>query len=411
MLNSSRLSLRLGNLCFRQQLSTSAILNKDYYKILGVAKNASGKDIKKAYYQLAKKYHPDTNKGEPTAERKFQEVSEAYEVLSDDQKRSEYDSFGGSQSGPKGRGGFGPPGFDGFRQQYDKSNFREGPSQRTQWSYQSNVDPEELFRTIFGEFNRRAGTRSGTFQNPFEEIFSNFNFRGGQEAEAHVSFNDAAKGVTKEVEVMAMSRQAGLHKVKVQVPIPAGISDGQTLRLSLGDGQEVFVTVRVEESDYFRREGQDVHTTASISLSQALLGGVIRVQGLYEDINLRIPAGTSSHAAFTLSGRGIRHMDSHNRFGDHIVHITIALPVRLTEEQKDLIREYAYTEKDTPGTVTGVDKSTAFARAKARVNNYKEEVNTEQSSHSDDAKGTIAKIVDAVKDNETVVKVRKMLGL
>ena len=86
----------------------------------------------------------------------------------------------------------------------------------------------------------------------------------------------------------------------------------------MGNSREVFITVRVEESDYFRREGYDVHTTASISISQALLGGIIRISGLNEDINLRIPAGTSSHTAMTLSGRGIKHMESFNTFGDHI---------------------------------------------------------------------------------------------
>ena len=352
--------LVLGQAAAARRLATSAALAKDYYKVLGVSSNASGKDIKKAYYQLAKQFHPDTNKGEPAAAVRFQEVSEAYEVLSDDQKRGEYDSFGGGGKAPGGGGGgFNPKGFDQFRQkaaQQGSGTRGSGRAGRAQWSYQSNVDPEELFKTIFGEFSRRqAGAGRAGFQNPFDELFNNFNFRGGQEAEASISFNQAARGVTKEVEVVRLSPTAGMERVRVQVPIPAGITDGQTLRLSLGGGQEVFVTVRVEESEYFRREGQHVHTTAAISLSQALLGGVIRVQGLYEEINLKVPAGTSSHTQLTLSNRGIKHMEAAGRYGDHVVHLTIRLPTSLTEEQRQLIRQFARTERDTPGTVNGVE--------------------------------------------------------
>jgi len=428
MLPTGRLALRLG-LGSLRQLTTSATLCKDYYKVLGVPRNASAKDIKKAYYEQAKKFHPDTNKGEPTAAKKFQEASEAYEVLSDDSKRAEFDSFGsGSSAGQAGGGaggGFNPRGFDNFRQKAGGQNpFGKRRGGQTEWNYQSNVDPEELFRNIFGEFTRRQGgpgrgPRAG-FQNPFDELFNNFQFRGGQEAEASISFNQAAKGVTKEIEVVRMSRSQGMERVRIQVPIPAGVADGQTLRLSLGQGQEIFVTVRVEESDYFRREHQDVHTTAAISLSQALLGGVIRVTGLYEDLNLRIPAGTSSHTEMTLSGRGIKHMDSSNQYGDHIVHITIKMPTRMTEEQRALIREFARTEKDTPGTVNGLDEdgaSWSSWRGGGGGGKEKPPPKTESAGFSetsgagDDAKGTLAKISDAISQNETVSKVKRLMGL
>merc|ERR1719297_712639 len=313
-------------------------LLKDYYSILGVAKNANQKDIKKAYYQLAKKYHPDTNKDDPHAMKKFQEVSEAYEVLSDDSKRSQYDSFGSGASsggqaggpnpfgegfgrGPRGQGGFRPPG---------------GRQGGVRWEYQSNVNPEELFKQIFGEFNRA---------------------RGGLEANCNITFMEAAKGVTKTIEVLEVDLRGQKQIRQVNVPILAGVADGQTLRMSLGGAQEVFITVRVATSDYFRREEYDVHTTAYISLSQALLGGVIRIAGLHGDINLRIPQGTSSHTEMTLSGRGIKHMESYNTHGDHVVHIMIKIPASMTEEQREIIREYAYLEKDTPGTINGVDKS------------------------------------------------------
>jgi len=394
--------------------SLTSRLLKDYYAILGVPKNANGKDIKKAYYQLAKKYHPDTNKGEPAAMKNFQEVSEAYEVLSDDAKRAQYDSFG-SGAGRGGAGSSGQDPFRDFQQAAQQGGFRKSGRQGgMQWEYQSDVNPEELFKTIFGEFNRARGGRRG-FGNPFDEIFNNFQFRGGAEATCYLTFNQAAKGATKEVEVIEVDGFGNRAKRIVQVPVPAGVADGQTLRMSMGQNREVFITVKVEESDYFRREGYDVHTTANISLSQALLGGIIRLTGLHEDINLRIPAGTSSHTVMTLSGRGIKHMESYNTYGDHLVHLVIKMPTSLTQEQVELIREFAYTEKNTPGTVNGVDKTKFSFRKKKDATedtNDSKNINDNNSnptSENDDLKGTLSKITDAITSNETVQRIKKSI--
>ena len=145
-------------------------------------------------------------------------------MLSDDSKRAEFDSFGsGSSSAGQGTGGggFNPRGFDNFRQKAGGQNpfGKTGRRGQTEWNYQSNVDPEELFRTIFGEFTRRQGGPRAGFQNPFDELFNNFQFRGGQETEASISFNQAAKGVTKEVEVVRMSRNQGMERVRIQVTV------------------------------------------------------------------------------------------------------------------------------------------------------------------------------------------------
>ena len=383
-------------------------LVKDYYGVLGVAKNANQKDIKKAYYQLAKKYHPDTNKDDPTAMKKFQEVSEAYEVLSDDGKKANYDNFGGAGGAAGASQGENP--FRGFRQS-QQGGFRKSgrAAGGAQWEYNSNVDPEELFRQIFGEFSRaRPGMRG--FMNPFDDIFQNFQFRGGLEASCHISFMEAAKGTNKTVEVEEVDR-AGRRQVRqVMVPIPAGISDGQTLRLSLGGGQEVFITCRVGQSDYFRREGYNVTSTAYISLSQALLGGIIRITGLHDDINLRIPPGTSSHTEMTLSGRGIKHLESYNTKGDHIVIIMIKMPAYMSEEQKELIREYAFLEKDTPGTVNGVDRNSFIFRRKKQEEagskaESKEKPSTEAEAQNTETKteekGLLSKLSDAVGNIKT----------
>ncbi|KAI8441003.1 hypothetical protein MSG28_009280 [Choristoneura fumiferana] len=360
----------------------------DYYKVLGISKNASAKDVKKAYYQLAKKYHPDANKSDPEASKKFQEVSEAYEILSDDNKRKQYDTFG-TTSEQMGMGG-GPGGADGFTHQ---------------WQYKATIDPEELFRKIFGD----AGFKSEAFSD-FAE--SQFGFGASQEIIVNLRFTEAARGVNKDVNINIVDtcpkcqgsrcepgtksirctycngtgmetfsrgpfvmRSTCRHchgtrmlikfpcvecegkgqcvqRKKVTVPVPAGVEDGQTVRMSVGNS-EIFVTFKVERSEYFRRDGPDVHTDCTISVSQALLGGTVRIQGLYEDHTLQILPGTSSHKLIRLSGKGMKLVSKHG-YGDHYVHIKIQVPKTLTDKQKALVYAYAELEEDTPGQILGV---------------------------------------------------------
>lgn len=314
-------------------VSNSRYRKKDYYEILGVAKNASAKDIKKAYYQLAKKYHPDTNKNDKDAQKKFQEVSEAYEILSDDSKRRQYDDFGTEGASSFGGGGQGSP--------FGKS---------TGYTYQSTVDAEELFRKIFGDFG--GGQFKGKGANPFPDFdFQEtiFGTQAAQEVVLNLSFLEAARGAFKEVKVNVVDNcpkcdgnrsepgtgggvrcpycnGTGMETVSTgpfvmrstcrmchgsriyikfpctecggkgscvqrktaEINVPAGVEDGQSLRMQIGN-RELFITFRVAKSDYFRREGADVHTDAIISLSQAVLGGTIRVQGVHEDMTIKIP--------------------------------------------------------------------------------------------------------------------------
>lgn len=374
--------------------SSSRLQAKDYYATLGVAKNSNAKDIKKAYYQLAKKYHPDTNKDDPDASKKFQEVSEAYEVLSDEQKRREYDTYGqtAENMNRQGGGGFGggPFGPEGFSQN---------------WKFRSTIDPEELFRKIFGEGNFRS--------NSFDDFAdSKFGFGQAQELVMDLTFAQAARGVNKDVNVNVVDqcpKCAGskcepgtkpgrcqycngsgfetistgpfvmrstcrycqgtrqyikypcaecegkgqtVQRRKVTVPVPAGIENGQTVRMQVGN-KELFVTFRVERSDYFRRDGADVHTDAPISLAQAVLGGTVRVQGVYEDQWLNIEPGTSSHRKIALRGKGLKRVNAHGH-GDHFVHIKIDVPKQLTKEQRALMEAYAELEQDTPGQIHGM---------------------------------------------------------
>ena len=136
------------------------------------------------------------------------------------------------------------------------------------------------------------------------------------------------------------------------MPLITGVEDGQTVRMQVGQ-KEVFITFRVEKSNYFRRDGADIHTDANISLSQSVLGGAIRLQGIYEELTLDIAPGTGSHTRIRLNGKGLRKVNAYG-YGDHYVHIKIQSPVRLNDKQRSLLLAYAELEKDTPGTINGI---------------------------------------------------------
>ncbi|KAM6956877.1 LOW QUALITY PROTEIN: dnaJ heat shock protein family (Hsp40) member A3a [Aplochiton taeniatus] len=362
--------------------TSAPVTNKqDFYQILGVARSATQKEIKKAYYQMAKKYHPDTNKEDPQAKEKFAQLAEAYEILSDEVKRKQYDTYGAT-------------GFDGGQ--------AGGGGQQQYWSGQaSSVDPEELFRKIFGEFSGSRG-------------FSDFNamFDQPQEYIMELTFTQAAKGVNKEMTVtMDASCQhcdgkghepgtkvqhchycngSGMETVNtgpfvmrstcrrcngkgtvistpcntcrgtgqtkqrktVTVPVPAGVEDGQMVRMPVGK-REVFITFRVQKSPVFRREGADIHSDLLISVAQAILGGTARSQGLYETLNLTIPPGIQTDQRMRLSGKGIARVTGYG-FGDHYVHVKIKVPKALTDRQRTLLMSYAEDETEVEGTVNGI---------------------------------------------------------
>uniref|UniRef100_A0A3B3DB73 DnaJ homolog subfamily A member 3, mitochondrial n=1 Tax=Oryzias melastigma TaxID=30732 RepID=A0A3B3DB73_ORYME len=361
---------------------------QDFYQILGVPRTATQKEIKKAYYQMAKKYHPDTNKDDPQAKEKFAQLAEAYEVLSDEGKRKQYDVYGstGFDAGQAGQG-----------QHY--------------WSGQTtNVDPEELFRKIFGEFSggRGFGDFNAIFDQPQEYIME-------------LTFTQAAKGVNKEISVnidttcqrcdgkghepgtkvqhchncngsgmetintgpfvmRSTCRRCGgkgsvistpcnscrgtgqtKQRKTVMVPVPAGVEDNQTVRMPVGK-KEIFITFRVQKSPIFRRDGADIHSDLQVSVAQAILGGTARAQGLYETLNLSIPAGIQSDHRIRLSGKGIARVSGYG-FGDHYIHVKIKIPKNLTDRQKSLISSYAEDETDIEGTVNGVTATSTGKRS------------------------------------------------
>uniref|UniRef100_A0A669BI07 DnaJ homolog subfamily A member 3, mitochondrial n=1 Tax=Oreochromis niloticus TaxID=8128 RepID=A0A669BI07_ORENI len=378
---------------------SSRLANKqDLYEVLGISRTASQKEIKKAYYQLAKKYHPDTNPNDPEAKEKFAKLAEAYEVLSDEVKRKQYDTYGVS--------GFDPNRAGAGQQQY----YRAGGA---------TIDPEELFRKIFGEFT--GGMGFGNINSMFEER---------PEFVMELTFSEAAKGVNKELNVniddtcqrcdgrgnepgtkvshchycngtgmesistgpfmmrstcrrcggkgsiintpCALCRGSGQTKKRqtVTVPVPAGVDNGQTVRMSVGT-KEILITFRVQRSPVFRRNGADIHSDAFISIAQAILGGTATTQGLYETISIAIPAGCQADQIIRLQGKGIRRINSYS-YGDHYVHIKIKVPKKLTRRQRSLLLSYAEEETEVQGTVSGVTTSTKSTTSEEGQDKQKE---------------------------------------
>ena len=285
---------------------------KDYYQALGVTKSATPDEIKKAYRKLALQCHPDRNKGKD-AEGKFKEVTKAYEVLSDPQKKQAYDQFGhaafeqGAGQGPFGGAG-GP--FGGFGQQ-------GGPFSYT---YSTGGDGG-------------AGFDFGGFNDPFE-IFEQF-FGGGSPFGARsarrqaysltLNFLEAVNGTTKKVTIDGRSQT---------IKIPAGVDEGSRIRFGDYD-----VVVQVSGDKRFQREGFDIIGVKEISLVLAALGGEVNVETVDGDLKLRIPSGTQPGAAIRLRGKGVPHLHGGGR-GDHYVRIKITVPKHLTGRQKELLREF-----------------------------------------------------------------------
>ncbi|XP_060767353.1 dnaJ heat shock protein family (Hsp40) member A3b [Neoarius graeffei] len=360
---------------------TSSVCHEqqDFYSVLGIPRTATQKEIKKAYYQLAKKYHPDTNPDDPEAKEKFAKLAEAYEVLSDEVKRKQYDTYGSAGPSASGAG-----------QQY--------------WQAGTTIDPEELFRKIFGEFAgaQGFGNFSSVFEQPLEYVME-------------LTFTQAAKGVNKEITVnieddcprchgkghepgtkvtrchycngtgmesanagpfmmrstcrrcggrgsiiitpCVMCRGTGLTKQKktLMVPVPAGVEDGQTVRMSVGNKQ-IYITFRVQRSPVFRRDGVDIHSDMMISVAQAILGGTARAQGLYGMVDIAIPPGIQTDQKIRLGGKGIAQVNGYG-YGDHYVHIKVKVPKKLSRKQRDLILSYAELETDVDGSVNGVTRS------------------------------------------------------
>jgi curved DNA-binding protein len=286
---------------------------KDYYKILGVDRKASEEDIRKAYRKLAKQYHPDYNPDNKQAEERFKEINEAYEVLSDSKKRAHYDRLGSDYSQWQRRGGT-PGDFDWG--QY--SGFPGG----------ARVSMDDL-SDLFG---------GGGFSDFFQSIFGTGGTRAsraqpqGYEQEFDITLEEAYKGATRRIQTDGREKQ---------VRIPAGVRTGSRVRVAGAgpNGLDLYLIVNVLEDRRFEREGSDLHTTATIDVFTAILGGEAEVETMAGKIKLNIPAGTQPDQVFRLRGRGMPHLKDPKSKGDLFVKVKVQIPKYLSTKQRELLAE------------------------------------------------------------------------
>ncbi|MFH2037115.1 MAG: molecular chaperone DnaJ [Candidatus Zixiibacteriota bacterium] len=376
---------------------------KDYYNVLGVAENASKDDIKKSFRSLAKKYHPDRNKGDKSSEERFKEISEAYEVLGDDKKRQQYDmmkkygAFGGGGPG----GGFHPGGMNGT------GGFRTGNGQSFSFEDIGGFGSfADIFSSIFGGQDIFGGGGPQTGTRPQRQMRPQ---RGNDwHIKLSITFEQAIKGTTKTLSLNKPSSCHACHgtgtqagsghqvctncggrgnvthaqggfsisrpcpvclgrgtvpgqactvcrgsgkikeKKKVKINIPAGIDDGGKVRLrgmgypghNGGMDGDLIITVNTEKNQEFKRDGHDIHTSVEISFPQAVLGCKIPVKTLAQKINLTIPPGTEAGTVMRLKGLGLDVAGGH---GDQYVTVKIKVPKTVTAEQKELLEKLAKT--------------------------------------------------------------------
>lgn len=359
---------------------------RDYYEVLGVDKSASAEDIKKAYRKMAMKYHPDRNPGDKAAEEKFKEVGEAYEVLSNEDKKARYDQYGFAGVDPNfGAGAGGGGGFDfgggfgGFGDLGDIfGEFFGGGSSRGGRGQNSPRRGENIVSRLELTFEEAAFGCEKELSTPRIENCSVCN--GSGSADGAVETCSRCRGTGQERVVqsfMGMQMQStttcsqcggrgkiiktpcntckGKGKVrknhKVNVKIPAGVDQGQSVRVR-GEGNvgtngaangDLLVEILVKRHEYFRREGYDVLCNVPISFVQAALGGEIRVPTLDGEMTYEIPEGTQTGKEFIIRDKGIPEVNNPRRRGNHRFTVTVQTPTKLTKEQKDLLRQFEGT--------------------------------------------------------------------
>ena len=292
----------------------------DYYNILGVSKDASQDDIKKAYKKLARKYHPDLNPNDPTAQRKFQEINEANEVLSDPEKRKKYDQYGENWKHADE--------FNAQQQQYGTNfgqNFSNDGTTYTSWSTSGDTEGfSDFFESLFGSRGKRKRS---------------YGYRGQDyTAELHLTLQDAYE---THKQILTVNGK------KLRITVPAGVANGQTIKLAGQGGEgmnggpagDLYITFVIEDDTRFRREGDDLYVTAPLDLYTAILGGETIIETMNGKVKLKVAPGTQNNTKVRLKGKGFPVYKQEGSFGDLIVTYSIDIPTHLREEQKELFRK------------------------------------------------------------------------
>ncbi len=282
---------------------------KDYYEILGVSKSATEAEIKSAYRKLARQHHPDIDKSAGAGER-FKEISEAYQILSDPQKKSSYDQFGhAGSSNPFG--GSGNP-FGG--QQYSWSS--SGGNPNIQFDFGGFEDPFELFEQIFG-----GGSPFGSA------------FRRHPTYQLNLSFDEAVNGVTKEVEIESRNSQGRLVRKRMKIKVPSGVDNGTKMRF-----EEIDIVFNVSRNPEFLREGADIFSEITVTIPQLVLGDVFEVETVQGRVKVKVPHGTQPGSLVKLKGKGVTKLGGAGQ-GDHYVRVNLEVPKNPSKQEKQLYEE------------------------------------------------------------------------
>jgi DnaJ-class molecular chaperone len=312
---------------------------KDYYQVLGVARNASEAEIKKAYRRLARQYHPDVNKGDKKAEERFKEISEAYNVLSDPKQRQQYDMFAGGFGGGARPGGFrweAGPGAEGF----DAEEFFKG----------KKVDFGDL-GDLFSELFSMGGVRRGPYQQAWGAGQAEETVNGQDTyAEIDIDFEEAIDGTQRKISI-----KRGDKVERITVKIPAGVDNGSKVRVA-GKGQpgfgggksgDLYLHVRVSPHQQFWREDADLYIEVPITVYEAILGGKIDVPTLKGTKHLKLPTGTEGGKKFRIAGQGAPMLGKRGKRGDLYVVIKVVPPKKVPSALKkaieSLAEEYPYS--------------------------------------------------------------------
>jgi len=281
---------------------------KDYYKILGVSRSASEREIKQAYRKLARQYHPDVNPGDKAAEEKFKQINEAYEVLSDKENRQKYDKYGDQWQ---------------YAEQFEKAQRQQAPG----WD--------------FSQGGRRVYYGEGDYGSLFDDLLGGFRFdrgsaqprrRRSQEHPVEVTLEEAYRGTTRTLSFADGKR--------LEVKVPAGVRAGSRVRLAGkgAQGGDLYLIVTVKPHPTFERRGDDLYVGVSVPLAVAMLGGEVQVPTLKGKVALKIPPETQNGRTFRLAGQGMPRLGNKSS-GDLMARVRVVLPAKLSAEEKELFKK------------------------------------------------------------------------